>query len=276
VHGLGLLIGAAIALALAPGLLSALRAGGGVRPNYRGRLLPFPFGALIAIAAAAALGLATALQQATGARLLHPETRALALYVLGIAFLGLLDDLLGDTLAGAPRGVRAHARAALAGRPSTGALKALGAVGLALYSLSALDLHGWRWPLAAAVLVAATALFNQLDLRPGRAGKALAALGVALTLGAGPRALYSLGPFLGAALVAGAYDLRERAMLGDCGASVLGALAGWWLVLTLPAAGQAVALAALLALAAYGELRSISELVERLPLLRRLDSAGRP
>jgi hypothetical protein len=70
-------------------------------------------------------------------------------------------------------------------------------------------------------------------------------------------------------------DLRERAMLGDTGAGAVGALAGLWLVLTLPVLGQAVALGLLAALGLYGELRSISVLVDRRPLLRRIDSLGR-
>ena len=71
-------------------------------------------------------------------------------------------------------------------------------------------------------------------------------------------------------------DVRERAMLGDSGASLLGALAGLWLVLTLSGTGQLVALALLVALTMYGELRSISELIDRTPGLRQLDSWGRP
>jgi UDP-GlcNAc:undecaprenyl-phosphate/decaprenyl-phosphate GlcNAc-1-phosphate transferase len=196
--------------------------------------------------------------------------------VLGVAFLGLLDDTLGQTLAGAPRGWRAHGRAALRGRLSTGVLKAAGTTGLALYVLSTRSPPTGRWLLASAVLVLATHVFNLLDVRPGRTIKALVLLGLGLTIGAGTRALYSLGLFAGPALVAGVYDLRERAMLGDTGASVLGALAGLWLVLTLSPAGQAIALAVLLAIALYGEFRSISALVERLPLLRQLDSLGRP
>jgi len=49
-----------------------------------------------------------------------------------------------------------------------------------------------------------------------------------------------------------------------------------WLVLTLGTVGQAVALAVVLAMTVYGEFRSISALVDRNPLLRQLDSLGRP
>ena len=215
-------------------------------------------------------------QQLDGAAVFGPETPSVALYVLGVALLGLLDDAFGQTLAGAPRGWREHAVALRRGQFSTGAMKALGTAGLALYTLSTLSPSTGGWLLGSAVLVLATHAFNLLDLRPGRAIKALVLLGAGLTIAAGARVLFTLGLFLGPALVAGCYDVRERAMLGDTGASVLGALAGLWLVLTLSSTGQAVALALLLAISLFAEFRSISDLVERLPLLRHLDCLGRP
>jgi hypothetical protein len=85
-----------------------------------------------------------------------------------------------------------------------------------------------------------------------------------------------LGIFAGPILVGAWLTLRERAMLGDTGANLLGALAGLWLVLTLSGTGQLIALILLAALTVYGELRSISGFVERTPGLRHLDSLGRP
>ena len=156
-------------------------------------------------------------------------------------------------------------------------LKAAGSLGLALFVLSGEGLSNGHYLLAVAVLVLTTNLFNLLDLRPGRATKAFVLLGAGLTLGAGDvRPLWSLGLFVGPALVAGLYDLRERAMLGDTGANLLGALAGWWLVLALSVTGQEIALALLLAITVFGEFRSISAFVEKTPGLRALDSLGRP
>jgi hypothetical protein len=56
----------------------------------------------------------------------------------------------------------------------------------------------------------------------------------------------------------------------------MGAVAGLWLVLTLSTAGLAIAAALVAAITIYGEFRSISDLIDRIPLLRHLDSAGRP
>ena len=152
------------------------------------------------------------LQELAQADVLHPEVGMIALYVLGVAVLGLIDDTLGA----APRGWRGHGGAMLRGELSTGTLKAAGSLGLALFVLSGLGLSNGRYLLGAAVLVLATNLFNLLDLRPGRASKAFVLLGAGLTFGAAEiRPLWSLGLFIGPALVAGVYDLRERAMLGD-------------------------------------------------------------
>jgi UDP-N-acetylmuramyl pentapeptide phosphotransferase/UDP-N-acetylglucosamine-1-phosphate transferase len=196
-----------------------------------------------------------------------------SLYVLGVAFLGLVDDTLG----GEPRGWRGHGMALRRGRVSTGALKAAGTLGLALYVAGYLESSTGRWLLASGVLVLATNAFNLLDLRPGRATKVFVLLGAGLMIGAASlRQLWTLGLFVGPALIAGVYDLRERAMLGDTGANLLGGVAGLWIVLALSTLGQEIALGLLVVVTVYGEVRSISALVERVPLLRGLDSWGVP
>jgi UDP-GlcNAc:undecaprenyl-phosphate/decaprenyl-phosphate GlcNAc-1-phosphate transferase len=283
-HALPFLIALAIAAVLAPALLRALQQAGNTRPNFRERELAFPFGVLVLAAALLALIPLTLLERLASSDLFHREILPVVLYAPGVLALGLIDDTLaprpapaGESATRAPRGWRGHGAALRRGQLSTGALKAAGSLGLALLALSYLDLSEARWLLAAGVLVLATNVFNLLDLRPGRSVKALVLLGAGLTIGSGEvRPLWTLGVFLAPALVAGAYDLRERAMLGDTGANVLGALAGLWLVLTLPGSGQLIALALLAAVTIYGEVRSISDFVERTPGLRELDSWGRP
>jgi UDP-N-acetylmuramyl pentapeptide phosphotransferase/UDP-N-acetylglucosamine-1-phosphate transferase len=283
-HALPFLIALASAAILAPLLLRALSVGEHTRSNYRGRTLPFPFGVLTLAAALLALIPLTLLARLASARVFSPELLPIAVYALGVLALGLLDDTLARESSGGDarplqRGWRGHGAAALRGELSTGALKAVGSLGLALLAMSyrSLGLSNGRWLLAAGVLVLATNVFNLLDLRPGRATKALVALGAGLAIGSADlRPLWALGLFAAPALVAGVYDLRERAMLGDTGANLLGALAGLWLVMTLSGTGQLVALALLAAITLYGELRSISALIERTPGLRQLDSWGRP
>jgi UDP-N-acetylmuramyl pentapeptide phosphotransferase/UDP-N-acetylglucosamine-1-phosphate transferase len=277
-HALPFVLALAAAALLAGPVLRALESAGQTKLNYRGRRLPCPFGVLALAAALVALIPLMLLAKLASAEVFHPEALPVAVYALGVIALGLIDDTLGDGAASpAHRGWRGHGGAALRGELSTGALKASGSLGLALFAMSYLSLSNWRWLLAAGVLVLATNVFNLLDLRPGRSTKAFVLLGAGLTIGSMDlRPLWALGLFAAPVLLAGAYDLRERAMLGDTGANLLGALAGLWLVLTLSGTGQLIALVLLAAVTLLGEIRSLSALIERTPGLRELDSWGRP
>jgi UDP-GlcNAc:undecaprenyl-phosphate GlcNAc-1-phosphate transferase len=279
VRALPLLLALASAMIMAPPALSALGDTGHTRANHRGHELPFPFGVLVVAAAAVALTPLVLIERLTEVNVIYPQLLPIAAYTLGVACLGLIDDVCGGAGPGAApvRGWRGHGRAVLRGEPSTGALKAAGSLGLALAVMNFAQRSTGDWLLASALLVLATNLFNLLDLRPGRSTKVFVLLGLGLLVGSADLTpLWMLGLFVGPALIAGLYDLRERSMLGDTGANVLGALAGLWMVLTLSGTGQEIALALLVALTVYGEFRSISALVERTPGLRGLDSLGRP
>ncbi len=248
-----------------------------VRENYRGASLAFPLGAVLATAALVALAPLAFLDDRADLDLLVPELRRWMPYLLGVAFLGFLDDSLGrGEVAGAPRGWRGHVRALRRGSLSTGAVKALGALALAAYVVSGRGLESWRYLADVALLILATNAFNLLDLRPGRAEKGLALLGTGLCLGAWTLApLELLGIFAGPVAVGAWFTLRERAMLGDTGSNLLGAVAGVWLLTTLGADARLIALLAVAGLTIYGELRSISAAIDSVPPLRWLDSLGR-
>jgi len=165
-----------------------------------------------------------------------------------VAALGLVDDLWS----GEERGIRAH----LAARRTTGILKL---AGIPLVGLAATR------SLSGGVLVAGSAnLVNQLDTKPGRAVKAYVVAALAL------------GAPLGVAVLLGAYDLRERVMLGDAGSNALGALLGLKSVERLHGWGRWAAVAAVVGFNVLGERRSLGELIERTPFLCELDAWGRP
>lgn len=278
---LPLLVSLATAALLTPLALRAMAEQRQVRPNWRGRPVPFPAGWIVAAAAVVALVPLMLLGRLAQAEFVL--SGAVVAFALGVALLGLLDDFLGSPPDGerggraAPRGWRGHAAAVRSGRFSTGALKAVGILGLALFALATRPGSAGEYLLAVALLVLTTNLFNLLDLRPGRSAKALVLLAAGVTLATWDTAgIEAVALFLGPALVVGWHDLRERAMLGDTGANLLGALAGFVLVLSLDTTAQAVALALVLVVTVYGELRSISALIERTPGLRQLDSIGRP
>jgi hypothetical protein len=172
--------------------------------------------------------------------------------VAAVALLGLADDLWS----GPERGFRAH----LAKGSTTGVAKAVGIPLVALATTRSLRK-------AALVALAANAL-NQLDTRPGRALKAFLAAAAVVR---GPAKSY-----VPIAVLLAPYDLREMTMLGDAGANALGAVLGYGSVGKLTARGQILSIAALAGLTAVGEARSLGDLIERTPVLARLDRLGRP
>lgn len=261
------------AAVLTPLVLKRLTEAGVTRENYRGRQLPVPVGIVIVPAALFALIPLTLLDR-FGDLDVYPDNFTLAmLFVPGVALLGFIDDVLSDS----GRGWRGHGRDLLSGGLSTGVIKAVGTLGLALFVASYVRGSGGEFLLAVAVLVLATNTSNLLDLRPGRSVKAFVLLGIGLTVSTqNTEAAAALGIFTAPVLVAGLLDLRERAMLGDAGSNAIGAMAGLWMVLTLDTSGQLIALVVLLALNVFGEFRSISVVIEKLPGLRHLDSIGRP
>jgi hypothetical protein len=171
-----------------------------------------------------------------------------ALHEPVVAALGLADDLWS----GPERGFRAHLRA----RRTTGVLKL---VGIPLYGLLRTR------SVSGALLVGLSAnALNQLDTRPGRALKAYLAFAIPLR-----------AP-LGAAVLIAPYDLREMAMLGDSGSNALGALLGWSSVDRITGKRDRwLAIVALAGLTALGERTSLGQVIERTPVLRRVDEWGR-
>lgn len=286
-QSLPLIVSLIVAAIVVPPLARALRDQGFARENYRGEVLAFPIGAAIPVAAALALIPLSLLQELADVHVFRADAYPAVTYVIGVALLGLLDDFVGSGLFSAarlerpalgapPRGWRGHAAEILGGGFSTGAVKAAGSLGLALFALSGQGRSTAEYLLGAGVLVLATNLFNLLDLRPGRSAKVLILLGAALSLGAlDVRGLWTVGLFVGPVLILLPFDLRERGMLGDTGSNAIGAVAGLWLVATLSTTGQAIALAVMAVVTVYGEFRSISALIERTPGLRQLDSLGR-
>ena len=273
----GLIVSALVAaVALGPWLADMVRAGL-VRENYAGHRLAFPAGAPLIACSLIALAPLAVLDDRADLDLLDPGLQRWMVYVLGVALLGLLDDALGrGAAADTDRGWRGHARALAAGRFSTGAIKAVGALALAAYATSGLGRQGIDYVADLALLLLATNLFNLLDLRPGRAEKAFFLLLAGLCLGAWTgEPIELLGLFIGPVAVVAWFTLRERAMLGDTGSNLIGALAGVAMLGTLGDTGRWIALALIVALTIFGEFRSISRTIDSIPPLRWIDSLGR-
>jgi hypothetical protein len=242
-------------------------AAGWRRRNYRDREVDLLAGPAVAAGAAVAL-LPLAAAGRPGGVLVTAAAGALGAY----------DDLVGGRHA---RGLRGHLRALRSGQLTTGAVK-LGGLTAAAGGAAALD----AGTVGGAPLVAGTAnLVNLLDLRPGRALKATLGLCGALLAVHAVRGLRGGHPdaaagaaalaVAGVAAVALPGDLAERTMIGDCGANALGAAVGAVAVATLSRRGRAAALTAVVALTLASERVSFSAVIERTPVLARMDAWGR-
>lgn len=228
-----------------------------------------------------------------------PVLQASALLALAAFCLGLIDDAYGTA---AEKGFRGHLRALARGRLTTGGLKLLGISVVSYFvaywtsagTQSGSYTGGWLDLAVALVPGAAIALtanfLNLTDLRPGRALKAYSVLGVVpvalvalvSVIMTRPFAASALGYFaeiiiflIGPVVAVWRYDLGERGMLGDAGANAAGAVAGLMIVLALPLWGIVIYLLVMLALNIASERVSFSEVIERTPVLRRIDAWGR-
>jgi UDP-GlcNAc:undecaprenyl-phosphate/decaprenyl-phosphate GlcNAc-1-phosphate transferase len=273
----GLVVSTILAALLVGRWLDDMRRTGRVRANYAGRQAAFPAGTVLVAVSLLALAPLAVLDDRADLDLLDPGLRQWLAYVLGVSLLGLIDDALGRGAApDSHRGWRGHAGAVLSGSFSTGAIKAAGALALAAYAVSGRGREGVDYLADLALLLLATNLFNLFDLRPGRVEKLFAVLLAGLCLGAWTDApLELLGIFIGPVAIGAAFTLRERAMLGDIGSNLVGALAGVAMLVTLGGTARWVALGLVSALTIYGEFRSISATIDRVPPLRWLDSIGR-
>ncbi|MDN5820713.1 MAG: hypothetical protein L0H74_05730 [Brachybacterium sp.] len=242
------------------------------RRNFAGREVTLAEGALV-------VGGATVVA-ARGGR------TADAVVLAGIGTLGLVDDLLEPRLrrAGRPvsKGLRGHLGALRTGHLTTGAAKALGIPLVALGgALAAPSPRGGAIVVADAALIAGCAnLANLLDLRPGRALKAVLPAAILLALGSPEDLRGNSGRHLALAaavpgLLALPADLRERGMLGDAGANVLGASVGGAATRRLPVPARLSLLGVVVALNLVSERVSFSAVIERCALLRSLDGLGR-
>lgn len=267
------LLGWSVARAAAAAL-SAAPPGGAARwqrTNHRGRRVSLLGGPVVAVAATLA---ATA-----GA----PPGRRRTTAALGLtcALVGGYDDLAGSPPGRSPngagsartdKGFTGHLAALRDGRLSTGAMK-LAVVGTAGLFAGVRIGSGPVDAITRGGVIAGTAnLVNLLDLRPGRALKAVGVIGLPLL--AGPRGAAVAG-LLGAVAAVLPADLGERLMIGDTGANPLGALLGLALAQRGRPVHRGVLLAVLLGLNLASERVSFTRVIEATPGLREFDALGR-
>ncbi|MGH8982298.1 MAG: hypothetical protein ACRDY6_00265 [Acidimicrobiia bacterium] len=272
----GLVAGAVTVVFLLVAAADVLRAPTLARQNYRDHVVPTAGGALIVLAVLVVeAGRAVLGAVGVGEEPGLTTARSLVLFaVFGFGLLGLIDDIVGE---GDERGFRGHVGALLRGRLTTGLLKLVGGAAVAVVLVATPGFATGRRLVIDALLIALAAnLGNLLDRAPGRVIKVgvVVYVPLALALGAGAVGV-AIAPVMGAAVGLLAPDLRERLMLGDTGANVIGAVLGLGVVLGLGQTARTVVLVVVAALNVAAELVSFSAVIERVPPLRAFDQLGR-
>lgn len=244
------------------------------RENYRGRTVATAAGILVPVTAILVEAGRGVLASFDVGHEITPIRAVILLAAIGFGLLGLLDDLVGSGLA---RGFRGHLAELAHGRLTTGGLKLIGGAAVAVVIAGARNAHSpVRLLVDAALIALAANLANQFDRRPGRVIK-VAAVCFLVVIAAAPNRgpLGAVGVVVGATMALAVDDLRERVMLGDVGANVVGACLGTGVVLAYSFPVRVGVLVAVAALNLVGELSSFTRLIEAVPPLRALDRAGR-
>lgn len=246
----------------------------GVRPtsarwrkeNHRRRTIPVTLGWAFALGALALVPVVRDQVEDLGLR----DSQAGELLGAAIVFLaGVVDDGFG----GAVRGLRGHLKALLNGQVTTGGLKVAAAVLASAITVAWTPReHLWANLLALIAIAGCTNVWNGLDVAPGRAVKGFLVVAVVLLV-------VDLRAFLlvltGAAAAVVWPDLRERAMLGDSGANLLGFLAGAEIVRRLPEVWLLPAALIVIGLNVLAETVTFTRTIEAVPPLRWFDGLGR-
>lgn len=252
------------AIALFPGLC---RRWGLLRHNYRGKLVPRGYGAIwLTFSAVLYAELAWLADESS-----RPVVLAFLLSAVGFGLLGLIDDVWGSDEA---KGLRGHLQSLRRGRVTTGSVKALGGLAVALVATDLLE-PGWG-SLIGGMLVALMAnAINLLDVRPGRAVSVFLVLSVVTVvyLLQTHQSLVAamLGFLMAAALLMRRHDASGQAMMGDVGSNLLGGVLGVSVVAGCPVWLEGVVLALLIALHVAAERISLSQWIEANEWARRID-----
>ncbi len=181
---------------------------------------------------------------------------------------GLYDDRQSTQV----HGVRAHFGALAQGHVTSGIVKVVAGLVAAVIVVVSGGAEGVTTVVAVLLVAGTTNLVNVLDVAPGRALK-FSLVAVVLPLLIEPTGLG--WATAGQAAVLLPFDVRERAMLGDGGANLLGFVLGVVVFESLSIGWMAAALALVLLLNALAETVTLTRIIRATPPLRWLDDLWR-
>jgi UDP-GlcNAc:undecaprenyl-phosphate/decaprenyl-phosphate GlcNAc-1-phosphate transferase len=240
--------------------------------NHRGVRLPTVLGVAVAMGMIATIAGVLLGDVAAGAPVVAGEDQG---WALGGALLVFGAGLFDDLRTARTRGVIDQLRLLGEGTVTSGVVKLVAAVAAAMMVSLAGEEPGVRAAVGIPLMAGAANLWNLLDVAPGRSLKFFIPAAIALVTVV-PHPRDPLVPAaLGSSLGIFPLDLRERAMLGDSGANLLGFVIGVGLFRAAPTWVLASALGIVLVLHVLAETVTLSRLIRAAPPLRWFDDLGR-
>ncbi|MFT9847409.1 hypothetical protein [Aneurinibacillus sp. REN35] len=241
---------------------------GWVAYNYEGKAIPLGYGAVLAFSLLLFMGIGIAIDY-------NQNILFVAGGAMAASLSGWIDDRFGQ---GEAKGIRGHVQELWRnGRISTGLMKAAVIGGCAILVASRTSSACSSFIAHSLLLMLGANFINLLDVRPGRALKGFWFIQF-LCIGIGVIAAEMLPLFLYVfvcTLASAAFDFSRKAMLGDTGANLLGFLGGAFCIYSFGSLGEWVLVTLLIALHLYTEQVSLTAVIEKHPLLHRIDGWGR-
>lgn len=262
------IFGFVIMLVLRGLIYNMLVEAGVTRKNYREEDIPIGLGIAYTIAYLVGVLVAGFYFESS-----HEGTLVIVLGVLGMSFVGLMDDLIGDTKT---KGFKGHVKALLRGKLTTGGLKALSGFGLGAI-ISLIISEGAVEVVTNTFLIALfTNAINLFDLRPGRACKVFLGALILLILTSSYREWdFAILVGVGVVLAYIRYDLDAKSMLGDVGSNAMGMTLGVISSMVSPIYVKFILLSILILLHVLAEFYSFTDIIEKSAFLRKIDQLGR-
>jgi len=235
--------------------------------NHRSARVPVSLGLGLALTIELAV-LAMVAGDAIGGRPIRASDLWLAGGFAVIFTAGYADDLRPVRL----RGLRTHVAELARGHVTTGIWKFVAAAAAAIGWAASTHATAPRFLLGVPVIAGMANVVNLLDVAPGRALKYGLVTAVALAV---TRYSSLLAIMIGGCCGVIWFDLRERGMLGDAGANVLGFALGVALFDRLDTLGLWIALGLILIVHALAETITLSRIIDAVAPLRWFDRLGR-
>ncbi|MDO8683884.1 MAG: hypothetical protein Q7N50_10435 [Armatimonadota bacterium] len=237
------------------------------KKNFKGDMIPAAYGVQIAYFAVLGCAIIRVLDLSP-ARI----TMQYAVLIGGMAAFGFLDDAFGSRETG---GFAGHFKKLLLERKlTTGAVKAIGGGALALALGWSVSKAAPDWIINSLLIALSANALNLVDLRPGRALAVFAIGLLAVTAACGFRlsGAWPLAALILPTAILAHKDVRGQAMMGDTGSNPLGAALGLTIAIDGPLSVKFTTIGLLIVLHLICERYSLSQIIERNPILRRIDS----